>query len=98
MAKEYWKHIPSSVDVLITHGPPFGILDKATNGKHVGDEDLLIEVASRCKPQFHIFGHIHEAYGVTQLGKTTYINAATSNLFGQPQNAPIVFDMRKKIT
>ena len=36
-AKKYWDQIPRGLDVLITHGPPFGILDQTAPGEvHVG--------------------------------------------------------------
>jgi Icc-related predicted phosphoesterase len=51
------------VDIMVTHGPPMGILDKvASDGKAVGCEHLRRAV-ERCKPQLHVFGHIHESWG-----------------------------------
>jgi Icc-related predicted phosphoesterase len=47
---------------LVTHGPPYGILDKTDGGKHGGSEFLLKEVL-RIKPKLHLFGHIHEGRG-----------------------------------
>lgn len=95
-AQQLWSKIPSDVDVLLTHGPPNGILDKVVTGARVGDETLLKEVMSRCRPQFHVFGHIHEAYGATRVGKTVFINCATSTLLGSPKHAPVVFDIPSK--
>lgn len=95
-AQQQWSKIPSDVDVLLTHGPPNGILDKVVTGARVGDETLLREVMSRCRPQFHVFGHIHEAYGATRVGRTVFINCATSTLLGKPKHAPVVFDVPSK--
>lgn len=58
-----WAQISDDVDVLVTHGPPKGILDGLFDGTHVGCEHLLEAVQSRVKPRVHIFGHIHEGYG-----------------------------------
>jgi 3',5'-cyclic AMP phosphodiesterase CpdA len=58
-----WKAIPDEIDILITHGPPKGILDMAENGFLCGCPYLKQEVLSRVKPRIHVFGHIHEAYG-----------------------------------
>jgi Icc-related predicted phosphoesterase len=59
----YWKEIPENTDILITHGPPKGILDLSYNKDRVlercGDKSLLNHVL-RVKPQYHIFGHIHD--------------------------------------
>jgi Icc-related predicted phosphoesterase len=61
--KEKWDMIPTATDVLITHGPPHGILDKAADGVLCGCRELLTAVKTRVKPRLHIFGHIHEGYG-----------------------------------
>ncbi|DAZ98090.1 TPA: hypothetical protein N0F65_005252, partial [Lagenidium giganteum] len=87
-AQQHWSKIPSDVDVLMTHGPPNGVLDKTVTGLRVGEESLLKEIISRCRPKFHVFGHIHEAYGVTRLGSTVFINCATNTLLGKPKHLP----------
>lgn len=56
-----WAKIPEDTDILITHGPPFGILD-CVNGLCCGDQALMERVKS-IKPLHHIFGHIHEGAG-----------------------------------
>lgn len=56
---------PSEADrvaVMITHGPPKGVLDKTTRGEHVGCDNLM-QAVSRCQPLLHCFGHIHEGWG-----------------------------------
>ncbi|KAF2848761.1 Metallo-dependent phosphatase [Plenodomus tracheiphilus IPT5] len=51
------------VDVMMTHGPPMGILDAVVRtGEHVGCEHLL-RASRRCRPKLHCFGHIHEGWG-----------------------------------
>ena len=52
---------PVDVDILITHGPCYGIGD-LWQGKHIGSKALL-EYVERVKPLIHIFGHIHGAFG-----------------------------------
>ena len=54
--------MPKQVDILITHCPPFGILDKANSNKNGGSKALQAISAHR-KPKYHIFGHIHEGFG-----------------------------------
>ena len=62
--------IPDDVDILVTHGPPYGILDAVRKygpfsherEECVGSESLLKRVFD-IRPQLHIFGHIHEGYG-----------------------------------
>jgi Icc-related predicted phosphoesterase len=71
-----WRKIPPDTNVLITHGPPYGIGDKTFDGHHVGCEDLLVRVQT-IKPRLHVFGHIHEGRGQTEIDDTTFVNAAT---------------------
>lgn len=60
--------IPSwpQIDVMLTHGPPYGILDMTKNNQVVGCEHLRRAVA-RCRPRLHCFGHIHEGWGAGNL-------------------------------
>lgn len=54
--------IPEGADIVMTHGPPMGILDQVMDGSNVGCEHLMRAV-KRVKPLVHCFGHIHEGYG-----------------------------------
>lgn len=85
-----WELIPEDTDVLITHGPPYGIGDLTAQGDSAGCQGLL-EVVKKIKPAFHIFGHIHEAYGVTNDGATTFVNASVCDQLYRPVNPPIAF-------
>ena len=80
-----WRLIPKDVDVLVTHGPPYGILDdttppdailigEATNDPHVGCKQLLRRI-KQVKPKLHCFGHIHVSRGQEEVDGTTFINA-----------------------
>ena len=88
-----WRKIPTDTDVLITHGPPFGILDYTETGVSVGCEDLAAAVLHRIKPMAHIFGHIHNARGVEYRGHTTFVNACICTERYRPDNQPIVIDI-----
>ena len=63
--KKYWDKIPMDTDILITHGPPKGIGDLTIgpHAEHVGCDDLLIRMRE-VNPELHIFGHIHNGYGL----------------------------------
>lgn len=89
--KQHWDIIPKDVDILITHGPPFGILDETVYGKRTGCEELLLKVY-QIKPSFHIFGHIHEEYGCLARNGTTYINASVLDDWYDLKNKPIEFE------
>lgn len=81
--KAKWDLIPEDTDVLITHGPPMGILDKTLESGHVGCEEL-VKAVHRIKPKLHIFGHIHEDHGELRLHGTHFVNAASCNLKYKP--------------
>ncbi len=85
---KYWQRIPDDIDMLITHGPPFGIMDRTHRNEEVGCEDLLRKV-QEIQPKLHVFGHIHEGYGVKQLDGTTYINASVLDVKYNQVNQPI---------
>ncbi|WP_333875761.1 metallophosphatase domain-containing protein [Methylobacter sp.] len=87
-----WAKIPNDIDVLITHSPPCGILDQIPSGEHVGCDDLLAAL-QRVRPKVHVFGHIHEGYGVLKHSGTTFINASICDDRYRPVNAPIVIDL-----
>jgi Icc-related predicted phosphoesterase len=66
--------IHCNTDILITHRPPLGILDRANNITY-GCPDLLQTVLT-LKPKYHLFGHIHDAYGIENSKTTTFVNGA----------------------
>ena len=84
----HWQLIPKNTDILITHGPPFGILDKTTRGEAVGCE-MLLQKNNLIKPKLHVFGHIHEGYGLLEKGNTIFINASVLDVNYQSVNKPI---------
>lgn len=79
---EFWKKIPEDTQFLVTHGPPYGILDQPLPGRqdHVGCVDLNERVLQLPKLKYHVFGHIHGGRGVLCRGilasPVTYINAS----------------------
>jgi Icc-related predicted phosphoesterase len=87
-----WRLIPDDTDIVITHGPPAGILDICTSGKREGCVDLA-ERIREISPKLHLFGHIHEAYGCLSERGTLYVNAAICNAGYRPANRPVVIDL-----
>ncbi|MBN3312320.1 MPPD1 protein, partial [Atractosteus spatula] len=89
-----WNLIPDSTDVLITHCPPLGFLDWVPKKmQRVGCMELLNTVQRRVQPKLHVFGHIHEGYGVMTDGATTFVNGSACTVNFQPMNPPIVIDL-----
>ena len=81
--------IPEDTDVLVTHGPPSGILDKAhSSTAHLGCEELARAV-EQIGPRLHIFGHIHGGHGQATSSGTLFVNASVVNeayrLVNEPQ-------------
>jgi predicted phosphohydrolase len=77
--RRYWQLIPEGTDILVTHGPPFGVLDKAYPGtEHLGCEDLAMAV-ERIRPRLHVFGHIHGGHGQSTESGTIFVNASVLN-------------------
>ena len=92
---ERWKQIPSDTDVLITHGPPHGILDEVPWRKpplHVGCE-LLRERVDVLRPKVHVFGHIHDSYGRLEQDGTLFLNVALCTDAMAPVQPPQVFEV-----
>lgn len=95
--REIWARIPNDTDVLVTHGPPRGILDEVAPGRSVGDHVLYERIRELRGLRLHIFGHIHEAYGraerVLASGATiTFVNASSCTKDYRPINPPVVVD------
>jgi len=88
-----WNMIPDDTDVLITHSPPLGFGDLTISGVRAGCVDLLHSVQQRIKPKYHVYGHIHEGYGVRSDGKILFINASTCDINYLPCNPAVVFDV-----
>eukprot|EP01080_Neovahlkampfia_damariscottae_P012238 gene12238-5824_t len=86
---EYLDLIPNDIDVLITHGMPFGHCD----GNH-GCKNLL-EKVMKVKPRYHIFGHHHTSYGSSHIEhsnekSTTFINSSMLHVFYTPFNEAVM--------
>ena len=66
--------MPAGVNVLITHEPPTLILDKSS-GTHWGNIRIRNKVFE-VKPQYHLFGHAHESFGVEENDGIIFSNGA----------------------
>ena len=104
--KKYWDKIPDDVDCLITHGPPYGILDQIISDNHIWRSDILVhptehlgceeldkQVAERIKPKVHIFGHIHGGYGYYKNKVTRFYNVSICDERYFPVNPVTVIEV-----
>ena len=74
--KAKWDLIPTDIDILITHGPAWGYVDKVIGQTQNLGCELLADRIKVVKPKIHVCGHIHSAYGYYFDGDTHFINAA----------------------
>jgi Icc-related predicted phosphoesterase len=98
---DIWAKIPEDTNILISHGPPMGILDEVMDmfgaGRmiNVGCKSLMSKVDSMPKLKAHAFGHIHEWGGrlfQREDGKI-FINSSVCNQQYQPVNKPVVLEI-----
>jgi Icc-related predicted phosphoesterase len=84
-----WEKIPEGLDVLITHGPPYGILDYTYTSNRVGCEELYKKIM-QVRPKISIFGHIHYGYGYKEYDGMSFFNAASLGENYEYENKPIL--------
>ena len=77
--EEKWNNIPDDVDILVTHGPAFGYLDKVIGQYENLGCELLAKRIKQIKPKIHVCGHIHSGHGYVFDGDTHFINASVLN-------------------
>lgn len=110
--RKKWPNIESGVDILVTHVPPYGILDGKDDNSRMGDIDLVYEILGRIRPRVHVFGHNHADPGILELNtkhvdmeSVKYFNRSPSNSkpfttyfvnASQMLGTPKVFDLKFK--
>lgn len=83
-------HIPNDTQVLITHGPPAGVLDNGRN--HYGSRELAARVGELGQLKLHCFGHIHESYGRENDAHIS-VNASICDIDYDAVNAPVLIEI-----
>jgi Icc-related predicted phosphoesterase len=99
--KKHWDLIPKDTNVLITHGPPYEILDEVLRvdgspynpPRKVGCEELRTAVENLPELKLHIFGHIHSGHGKTIVNGVKYVNVAICNEMYDPCNEVTVVEV-----
>ncbi len=77
LEKGYAQCANARVKVMVTHSPPYGILDRIFSGQHVGSKAIREFLEEKRDINYLICGHIHEASGVERFGNTLVINPGT---------------------
>ncbi len=94
--KRHWARIPEGLDILITHGPPSGILDHGPRSeRHEGCPELR-EAVLQASPRLHVFGHVHAGYGTLRTPDTIFVNASLFGDSGSLDRKPIVIDLQAR--
>lgn len=97
--ERHWRLIPESTDVLLTHGPPWGILDTVDreNGllENTGCPSLL-ERTRQVRPGLHVFGHIHEGRGEVLRHGVRHLNVSSMDKHYRIRHEPVVVDLSTK--
>lgn len=91
-----WKQIPDDTHFLVTHGPPWGILDSVERfegTEFVGCRDLLNRINYLPNLKAHIFGHIHGNNNRIEKNGIIYVNAAICNEEYEPVQLIRSFDL-----
>jgi Icc-related predicted phosphoesterase len=100
--KPYWDQIPDNTDILVTHGPPMGILDGVNRFnhqlgewevEHTGCADLYNRVLELNQLKLYVCGHIHEGYGSLKRGNVQFVNASICTEEYRPTNEPWVIEL-----
>jgi Icc-related predicted phosphoesterase len=85
------QEVPVDTNILITHQPPYCILDCSENYNY-GDR-MLLQTVLKIQPKYHLFGHIHAAYGVEKNEHTTFVNASLNNEYCEIVNKPVLLEI-----
>jgi Icc-related predicted phosphoesterase len=94
--KAKWDLIPTDIDILITHGPAWGYVDKVIGQTQNLGCELLADRIKVVKPKIHVCGHIHSAYGYYFDGDTHFINAAVLSENYNYTNEPMTVEWDPK--
>ena len=89
-----WQSIPPDTDVLITHTPPLGILDRNSRGKSCGCPELRKRL-DEIHPRVHCFGHVHASAGMLTGKHTEYVNASMVNSKYELSRRPHEFEIEE---
>lgn len=90
---EKLKDIPTDIDILVTHSPPYGIRDSTPRTYSLGCLDLFTKMKEMTQLKLHVFGHIHSGYGMEERDGVIYVNAANCDESYIISNDPIVVDI-----
>jgi Icc-related predicted phosphoesterase len=93
---EKWALIPEDTDILVTHSPPYGMMDETIWKENVGSISLTQRIEDLKNLKLHVFGHIHESHGIKKIKDFTSVNASYVNHQYKPVNKPVRIELCHK--
>jgi Icc-related predicted phosphoesterase len=99
---DIWAKIPNDTNILVTHGPVYGILDELTyvdgtsKGQFVGCVELEKRIKDLKELDIHVCGHIHLAYGQRHIDGISYYNVSNCDDMYIPTNPITIIEYDKE--
>jgi calcineurin-like phosphoesterase family protein len=90
-----YEQIPNDTNIVITHGPPYGVLDQAPGSEYHAGCPQLLAAMQRVKPRLHVFGHAHGCFGMMDTPETLFANVALLGSDGSLSNPAVVLQMNR---
>jgi predicted phosphodiesterase len=100
-----WERVPD-VDIVISHGPPYGYGDVGENNEDLGTvyparsgSESFTRYIRLAQPKLVVYGHIHHGYGKYKIDNSHLVNASYVNDYYQPVNLPwlVILDDNRKV-
>jgi Icc-related predicted phosphoesterase len=85
---------PEGCQLFICHGPPKGHGDVNDRGLTCGSQ-ALTERLEQLQPALMVCGHIHEGYGISEIGRTMVVNASYVDRHYHPRSGVTVLDLEQ---
>jgi Icc-related predicted phosphoesterase len=106
-----WSMIPDDIDILVSHSPPYGYVDKVIHEtdkygmplqdgpfiRHCGSKSLKKRILE-IKPKLVVCGHIHCDAGITYLEDTIIANCSILDDDYKIKNKPKLFEIKEGVT
>ena len=93
---EIYAAIPTGLDILVSHHPPYGCGDRSVGDsgevEHLGSHELLTAIDD-VKPRLVICGHIHTGHGYFARGRTPIYNVSVVDEHYRLVRSPTVIDI-----
>lgn len=94
--KKKFKNIPLDIDIIVSHGPPYGFGDPSLDGTSVGSKALLAKLDELPNLKLVVCGHLHSGYGIYQHKNVKIVNAALLDEQYRMTKEPIVIELPDK--